>query len=299
MTVYINSTGITVDGFPLNTVSIAVETKTGRLTSAAPRGGNFVVAGRSGSIHTADKPVEEGRIVLPVWVLGADSDGNVPGGSSRLKEFYKNKDSLQRLFGKRFALLDVQATQPDGTVRRCYAECTAIVDFQMFNPDSARMNFELTIPSVYWEDVNLLTAGPHAVASSPTTVTPTGFSNGTAPIEDAKYLVRAVTGTITNPRLQDMVSGAWVQLNDSLVAGTGKAEWLVDAAIWASRTGASGLGYNTAGGTDAVGVTTKGSQVRLLRLHPEVVTGLTQVSLTYSGGGTADVGVQGKRKFHS
>lgn len=295
MPVFVNSTGITVDGVALNTVAKAVETKSGRLVTAAARGGNAVVAGRSGSIWTPGKVQEEGRIVLPMWVLGCDDDGLVP--TTEALQFYANKDLLQRVFSKRHALLEVLATQPDASVRRCYAECTTFVDFQSFSPNDARVTVELTIPSTYWEDNTLLDVNVAGLTNGQTG-TPTSVNGGTAPVEDGLYVVRALGGTITNPRLTDTTTGAYVQYNGVLAANE---DWYINAARWISRKGA-GMGFNDTGGTNIIGTTVRsGLGSRLLALTPNPVSGATSavVSGTFGGGATATVFFKGRRKYHS
>lgn len=299
MTVYINSTGITVDTVPLNTVCRAVESKSGRLVTAPARGANPVVAGRSGSIWSPDKPQDEGRFVLPMWVLGCDDNGTVPGGSSKLIEFYKNKEMLQRVLTKRYALLDIQATQPDATVRKCLAECTAVVDFQMFNPDSARINAEFIIPSVYWEDLTTFEVSSAGLAANGTMTG--GMTGGTAPIDDAILVVAAVGNSITNPRLTDDVTGRWVQYNGVLAAGSA---WRINSATWSSRTGVAYLASEAddkVGTTNVVGSTTKSAQTRLLSLTPNPLNAATTVRITgtFGGGATATLTFRGKRKYHS
>lgn len=289
----INSTGITVDGIPLNTLAKAVESKTGRMSMVGARGANAVVAGRSGSIWTPGKSNEEGRFVLPMWVLGCDDDGNIPGGSSALKEFYKNKDLLQRIFGKRHALIDVQATQPDGSVRRCMAEVTAVVDFEMLDANDARFNVEFVVPEVYWEDLNATSYTSATGQANNATLTIAGLAGGTAPIEDGQFIVRATT-TCTNPQLVDVTTGDYVKYTGSLTAGD---DWYVNADTWKSRKGTA-IGYNDAGGTNVISATTHGGYVgRLLALRP-ANDGTQQIKFVTSSG-TAQILVQAKRKFYT
>lgn len=301
MTTYVDATGITVDGIPLNTMAKAVETKSGRMRVAAARGANGVVAGRSGSIWTPGKPSEEGRFVIPMYVLGCDDDGAIPGGSTALKEFYKNKDLLQRLFSTRHRLLDVTQVQADGTTRYCQAECTAEIDFEMFNETDARVSYELTIPSVYWKDNADITQVSAAITASGTTFNTTSFDGGTAPMEDLLFLVDVTAGTISNPRLTDPLTGWYVQLNDTLdSAGTGR--WRVKSDVWGSRKGNTSL-TTTADGTstNAVATTIHSGDERLLTVTPAVAgtTGLVLSWTGSTGSPSATVTVLGRRKYHS
>lgn len=297
MTIFINSTGLTVDGLPLNTVAKAVKTKSGRLVTASVRGSNQVVAGRSGSIYTPNKSFDEGRFVLPMWVLGTDDDGGIPSGT-RLKEFYKNKELLQRVFTKRYGLLDVEATQPDGTIRQAMCECLSVIDFEMFSQNDGQINVELIIPSVFWEDQNQISVTSAAVTNGATAVfSGNPLNGGTAPSDDAAYIVRATGGTLTNPRLTDLTTGNWVQYSGVLASGS---DWMVNAATWQSRTGAA-LGFSDTGGTNVIGSTTRSGSSRLLTLTPVATTGVTGLvlSATYGTGAVPVVLFQGRRKYHS
>lgn len=301
MTVLINSTGITVDGVALNTVAKAVETKTGRLRVAGARGGNLQVAGRHGTIWTPNKPFDENHIVLPMYVLGCDDDGLIPGGSSALKEFYKNKELLQRLFSKRHALLDVRSTQPDTTVRQCFAEVVSEVDFEMFDETDARILYELVIPSVFWQDLNSVNQS-FAGLTANTTSSYTTFAGGTAPMEDLGILLTVTNGTLTNPRITDMTTGWYVQYNDFLMQGTTVAQLYLDNSTWKARVGANTMGANPAGGISGDGkITHVGDTQRLLTVTPDPVTGAVslQLSGTWAGATTATIQLIGRRKFHS
>lgn len=301
MPTYVDATGITVDGVPLNTVAKAVETKTGRMKVAGARAGNKPVAGRSGRVWTPGKPSDEGRIILPMYVLGCDDDGAIPGGSSALKEFYKNKDLLQRIFSKRHALLDLLQTQADATVRQAYAEVTAEIDFEMFNEADARVTYELVIPSVFWRDnadITQVTSGLTANGA----VSMTSFSGATAPMEDAGFLVDVTSGTLTNPRLVDMVTGSYVQYNGTLTAGGSSQRWYVDSSVWASRLGNSSMAMSPTAGTNIIGSTIRsGLGSRLLAVVPwaNATTGTSDVNLQGTWSGTASVTVKGRRKYHS
>jgi len=297
-------TGITVDGVALNTLAKTIESKSGRLRVPGARGANTIIADRNGSLWTPDKPYEEGRFLLPMWVLGCDDDGLIPGGSTALKQFYANKDMIQRLFAKRRSLLDVRASQPDGSTRQAMCECTAEVDYEMFNENDAKMVYELTIPSVFWQDIADI-----SYVSTNITATGTSFSaistlsGGTAPMEDLLFSVKVSSGTVTNPRITDLYTGDYVQLNDAMVFGGAKAEWLIDASTWKSRSGAAGLNYNTAGGTNSIANVVRSNTIaRLLALTPNSLTGA--IGFTFSGTfsgttPTATVSIQGRRKFLS
>lgn len=300
MTVYVNSTGITVDGVPLNTVAKAVETKTGRIGVSGVRGSNVAIAGRDGSIWTPNKMQEEGRIILPMYVLGCDEDGLVPVGSTALKEFYKNKDLLQRLFSKRHGLLDVRATQPDGSIRQAFCEVQAAVDYQMFSHDDARVAYELVIPDVYWQDLNEITE------TQAQTITAVGttfslFSGGTAPMHDLKIVYElTASGSVTNPWIEDYLTGARVQGIGIADNGFASGKWFINNDVWTSGMVASTT-PNTSSPNN-IDVLRTGPSQALITIRPDPVTGLVKISSgrsSTSGSPAHTLTLIGRRKYHS
>lgn len=86
-----------VDGTSLQTLAYNIETWGGdREAPPALRGANNVVPGRVGAIWTAKVP--DSRIItLSMWVVGADSDGNVPVSGTAREVFEANWHMLRKL----------------------------------------------------------------------------------------------------------------------------------------------------------------------------------------------------------
>lgn len=300
MTTLINiETGITVDGVALNTLAKSPETKSGRLRVPGARGSNVVVNGRHGGIWGV-KSFEEGKFVLPMWVLGCDDDGAVP--TTALRQFYKNKDDLSRLFAKRYALLDVRATQPDGSVRQAMSEVLAAIDFSMLNAADARFNVEFTIPGTFWQDI-ATTDWNGAFTQAAGTAQIPYMTGSTAPIEDAQFILKMTNGTLTNPRITDYIGGSWAQYNGVLTAGGAASDWYFNSDTWISRAkSAAQADWDPTAGSSILSTTQKSTaSTRFVSLNPDSVNGAVtvQVTGTWSAGATASLYVRGRRKFLS
>lgn len=287
---------ITVDGVRLDTLAWNVE-KVTRAT-AARRSANVQVPGVDGVIPSLNDPLEPALFGLDMWLRGTDLDGVTPAGGSRTT-FRQNLDELLHLFGKRHALLEVRE-QVDGigTERRTLAK---VVD--TIAPDvsehggTGRFSVSLELPYGVWEDVAASDWNSGQVASG-TAVEVTTLQGATERVADAVVLV---TGPVTNPRVTDPVSGAWVQLNQAL---TGTQFWRVNMATWSSRFG-TGLTFGSADttGTDGAGSTQFGgtrNQAVFLPLTPARDTGARRVKVALSGTGITTatrIGVRARRKY--
>lgn len=272
---------LTVDGVNLKTLATNVESLAATLRSAGRRGANAIVAGRDGSLYTPYKPVENGIFTLPMWIAPCDVDEGIPGGSNARKEFYKNLDMITALFDKDYGLLDVRHTLPDGTIRQAMCDVLTSIDFttQGVNP-IAKFVVELINTDSFWKDVTLTNANSSLINSPWTWAT-----GGTAPVNDAVY---TVTGPITNPRVTDEVSGAYLQYGGTVAGG----QTLVMNASNFNITGTGGLVpnfgvivYNRTGG-------------RLMRLTPSRTALLYRVRLTGSGtSGATNLAISGYKKY--
>jgi hypothetical protein len=270
---------ITVESVSLKTYAKNIETLGATLRAPSKRGANAQSAMRSGGLWTPYKPHDEGNMVWPMWVVGTDDNGAIPSGTERTW-FYTRVDELTALFDKPHGLLDIRHTLPDASIRQAFCECVGILDFttQGANP-IGKVQVELGIPGSYWQDVNNTAPAKNTTVGSAWTFA----TGGTAPMDDATY---TIDGPITNPRITDEYTGAYVQYNGALTAGQ---QLVLNASTFAVT--ATGITPNLA---NLVMVGTAG---RLMRLVPDA-------SLRYrpilSGSGTAaGVGltIVGKRKF--
>jgi hypothetical protein len=149
----------------------------------------------------------------------------------------------------------------------------------------------LNVPGVFWQDVSLPSDYVSATNLTPASVlTMATFNGATAPMEEHIVVVR---GPATNPRVTDVASGMWVQLNGTIASGT---DWQIDSTTWSSRTGAAIL-FTAGGGSNQIGITTYGGGgPRFLALTPSV--GGPVIRLDGSAFGTnTQVQARGRRKY--
>lgn len=233
-----------IDGVSLRGQGFGAATRSGRYGLPGRRGENLVIAGSSGSRFAANKPFEDGVGALSVWAIGAtESLGNIVIPATfqgQRQAFENNMQTLMRLFTRPHKLSTIRAAQADGSIRRALVEWA-----EWSEPDvsaggtRAEWAIGYTIPGVWWEDEAVTTQGTTASATLPHTLDLTSFSGMTGIIEDA---VLKVYGPITNPRITDAETGAWVQYTGTVANG---AVWTVDVVAATSMVGASHVIANT------------------------------------------------------
>jgi len=208
---------VTVDGFVLNTYAYNISTLSGRLTTPPVRTKNLEIPGRHGSLRVRNKKFQENIYTLEMWVKGALSDGSVPTQKISRRLFFENVDMLAQIFTRKSGLLNIQQIMPDGSVRQCYAELLAVVTPQSTSSNPmAKFNVALTIPSVFWTDLNSVTYDSGAGLSTSQILTLSPFIGATAPMEDLSF---TVTGQCSQFKIQALENGqplevdCWVQYN--------------------------------------------------------------------------------------
>ena len=286
---------ITVDGVSLDAYGWGVEAKT--RAWPASRAGDLAVPGVDGSIPTLNDDLDVGVLTLTMWLLGVDATGTIPGGASAMTQARANLDSLVHLFmGRRNALLDVRETvDGGGTLRQAWCKVIDQVVPEVRAGGLGRFTVVLSIPDGMWQDT--ATADwSQASAVSGTSYEVTTLQGATAPISDAVFLV---TGPVNTPRLADVATGAYVQLNQNLAASN---FWRVNSGTWATRYGTGlSLGSTDTTGTDGQASTTfGGGSARFLRLQPALATGLRRVNISLTGTGftaATAVAVRARRKY--
>lgn len=221
---------LTVDGVVLNTLAKNIESLTGRLRAPALRTSNVIVPGRHGALYTPNKKFDQALITLPMWVVGSDDDGAIPGGSNARREFFKRVDELAELF-KRPGLRDVRWTKADGSVRQCFAEALDVMDFTTDAGPRGLFSVNLTVPAAFWQDVSTLTQT--FASATGASVVATSFAAATAPMED---LLWQLTGPWTSPRLT-FADGSYVAYAAAIPAGQSLT---IDSGNW-ELTGGGGL----------------------------------------------------------
>ena len=234
---------VTIDGVRLDTWAYNIETKEGRDLGAGYAGENIDTGMRDGVIWVPNKKSNAGRIVLQMWVNGADVDGFVP--ADNYKQYRDNLDFLRRIFGVTHRLLDVRASvDMYGTVRQALCEVTAVIDPSLISnfPYTAKLTVELKIIAGFWQDVADTNYDSNIGIAANTDVTLTSWNAATAPMRD---LWVVVDGPATNPKVIDNRNGHYVQYNGTVGNGL---QWVVDTVGHTSKTG-SAIAF-TSGGTD-------------------------------------------------
>jgi hypothetical protein len=264
---------ITIDGVSLDSFAWNIEAKVRPWPSV--RSGDNVVPGVDGEVPSLNDDAEAGLLTLNMWVRGTDPTGAVPSGSSGMSLVRSNLDALAFMFGRRYALLNIQEIVDQvGTIRQCWGKVIDQVLPEIRPGGWGRFAVNVKIPDVFWQDVNTSDWSQTAAASG-TSYEVTTLQGATAPVADATFLV---TGPATNPQINDATTSAYVRLNRALAAGE---LWRVNSATWATRYGAGlTLGSADSAGTDAQALTLfGGGTARFLRLQP-VQTPITVVAET-------------------
>lgn len=291
MTVTTSET-LSVNGVILNTLAYNIESLTGRLKMPKMRTENIEVPGRHGSIRVKQKKYEQNQIILPMWVRGCDVDGQVPFSSTRRAEFFKNLDTLTRLFTNLggAGLLDIRHTLADGSVRQCFAEVLEAIDFSTrgVNP-LGKFSVALDIPDVFWRDVNLTLVNV-PVPTSPTLTTVTQLAGATAPMEEIAF---NLNGPMTNPRIEAYYNNLaletpiWFQYSGAITAGQSLT---VDCVNW-KLSGSGGL-------TVDYSLFSHSGSARWMSLIPGPLGAGPQFRFTGTAlTGASNVAIQAYRKF--
>lgn len=279
---------LTVDGVVLNTFAKNIETRSGRMHIPGLRTPNAVLPGRHGELWTKYKTYEPGTLTLSMWTLGCDDNGAIPGGSTARREFIKNRDALLQLFSAQQSLRLIQQTMPDASVRQCYGEVLAAIDFSTFNETDARFGVDFNLPYTFWEDATLqsdvtIALSGEGVNGSGITAVPT-WDGSNAPIED---LIIKIKGPAVNPKLIDVWSGHYFQYTGSLLSTD---TLVVDSSAWTAVIGATNVIAN---------MTVVGENPHMFALHPRQAAS-PQLQLVSNGSwsaGTSSLKLTGRRKY--
>lgn len=217
---------IEVDGFDMRTEAYNAATRTGRYSMPTQRGEDLVLAGKSGYTFVPNKPYDAGLGALSVWVTGANTNGTIPATQTlRRQKFEDNMALMERLFTRRHRLCTIRAAQPDASIRRAFVQWDAWGEPEVVAGGTrATWTVGYTIPGVFWEDETATNQETAASSTLPKNLDLTSFANMTGIIEDA---VITVTGPITNPRVTDAETGAYVQFTGTVATAT---TWVINVA---------------------------------------------------------------------
>lgn len=204
----------TVDGYALSAYAHDIETYDGLDDIPDRILADQVATGRHGVIPGVPY-YGPGRKTVSMLVSTLDGTTGVNGATpdAQRANFDKNLDTLLRIFYRR-NLMDVRRTMSDGTVRQAFCRTISGAKPSRVGLSAGRLQFDLQLPYSFWQDV----ANQSQSVSTNLSGAPLGnFAAGNAPISDMQI---GLVGPLTNPRVTDPESGAWVQYNAAIGSGT-------------------------------------------------------------------------------
>lgn len=280
------SLSYTVDGVPLSSMAYDVEASASRRSLGAARITGDVYLPDTHGVIPGTAVHDTKDLALSMWVIGADSSGNVPTDGSQLALYEASLDKLIGLFGQRHKILTVSMTTGLSTVRQARARVV-----QAFAPSEdlqgavplAKFTVILELIDGMWQDPSV----GSSTHTGRTTFLPAFLIGGTGPIADAKF---TIAGPVTNPRLTNPVTGAWCQWTGNVNTGE---SLVIDCAAWTVKKGStsvmSGFSYSAASGS-------------FLELTPRLsAAGVWEVPVQVGGtqlsGGEPKLTIEARRKF--
>lgn len=280
---------VTVDGVRLDNLAYNITTKQGFDISIGARGSNFVVPGRDGELWVPYKRENPGRMVLQMWVRGANEDGAIPKDQYEL--YRSNLDKLRLLFGVRDHLLDIrQYLGANLGWRRWWGEVVEEWVPSLQGETLGYFSVGINLPGTFGEDTQIRKWR----ATSTGTKLAGPFNGSTAPLRDCWIRFQ---GPWVNPSIRDEIGQHDLALSYNLAAGE---TWVVNPRYHSSVVGTN-LGYVSggAGTTNVLSLTTRsGSHTPLLfGLTPSVKS---PPKVTIGGSGLSSsswVEIAGTRKY--
>jgi hypothetical protein len=269
---------VIANGVNLDTLAYNVASRTGRMTTPPRKGKNLDVPGRDGAIFTPGKRHAGNTVILPLWVVGANEDGEIPAYGNSRELCLDNLDRLRRLFTADTVTLVDEA--PDGTRRTITGQVLDVIDpTSQAGGTRATFSVSLICAAAYWEDVDSLTASKTGTGVWDVAA----FEGATARMSD---LTVRFDGICTNPRLTSP-SGIYVAYN-AVLTGT---QWVsINCGTWAITTGGGlTVSYQPGTGLD------HGGDPRWFVLEPGDPTPRCTFSQTAGATGTARL--TGRRKY--
>lgn len=253
----------------------------GRTVMSGRRSDNMVVPYRHGRLWVP-KYYEQRVLTLAMWVVGADPATGAPDPDPQSK-MWQNVEMLSRAFvtDRGLGLLKkLHPTQGKDVVAE--AEVADQIDFRT-NPGAQRAVFivDLTLPNVWFEDVNFVGESAYVSRNDQDTWTVTVDSD--VPIYDPVIQLRApATGTPSNIVLTNQTLGAdfWMKYSDVMQSNE---EVVIDAGKWTAVLD---------GATNVVNNVRSSGQPQFFQLVP----GANVIKIDVTGG-PVDVMIKAKGKY--
>lgn len=269
---------LTINGVSLDTYAFMASDISGLMTVPERRGDNVVVPNRHGRIKTLGKKFDANEVVIPFWIVGAEEDGSVPGGSDEAREFFKRRDEFLNLLYADPCL--VQFTRPNGHVVQAQVEVLDVLDFtRRFDQPLAQVSVAWEITGAFWEDADAVSQ--NIVGTTGTEVALTAFTGATAPISD---LVITVMGPCNNPQFTH--GARWVKYNGVIDAGR---QLQIDTGSWIVGPGTGSIWAPDIRNID------QGRPGPWFEIDPATVP--YSVTFTHTTGTSATATISGRRKY--
>lgn len=277
-----------VNGVDLSTFATRITTAEGLQDAPDPEQGMIDTYGidgvydpyLAGGLRPADGPAS---ITFDMWLAGVNATtGVVDAATTTTDLYYRQWDALVRLFHKR--RLTIDHVGPVGT-RRAYGRLTSGMSPSRSpsSPWFGRFKANVIIPSGGWADTSTVTTGTQTLSSG-SALSLSVFAGATAPITDVKVRFGPSTGAkLTSP------TGGYVQWFGAISAGR-QVEFQSATGLITSGTGSAWTpGY-------AAGSYVYWPGPRFYEIDP---TEALTATLTFSGGGAANVEVVGTRRYRT
>jgi hypothetical protein len=271
---------LTINGVSLDTYAFMASDISGLMRVPERRGDNVVVPNRHGRIKSAGKRFDANEVVIPLWIVGAEPDGSIPGGSDEAREFFQRRDELlQLLYAEPMTLA---FTRPNGHTVQAHGEVVDVLDFtRRFNEPIAQVSVAIEILDAFWEDADSVSQDVSGTTGTETTLT--AFEGATAPMSD---VVITVFGPANNPQFTH--GERWVKYNGVVDSGR---QLQIDTGSWIV-----GPGTGTIWAPDVRNVD-QGQPGPWLELDPATVP--YSVTFVHTTGSSVSATIAGRRRYLS
>lgn len=178
------------------------------------RGSNIIVPFLDGA-RWVKKSYDQRTDNLNIWILPRDENGILSNGETLKEQLEENMEYLKRILGIS-GLIIVSKRMTNGTWKTAKAEIVNAIEFTRKNKADKHsvLSVGLQMPDPFWYATTqeIETLNPNAVSFECTHQNP-----GT--VESKKMLI-VFTGGLMNPKIENLTTGVFLKLNDTLNAGT-------------------------------------------------------------------------------
>lgn len=200
----------TFAGIDLSTPAIMAASNAGADELPPVRGDDFLRAGLRGRLYTP-KLLDARRPSLNLFVTPLDASGTY-GGAAQART---NLDGLLAVLGPRVRGA-LTRLMPDASTRSAQAECLAVSNVSdLVNHELFVLTAMFSLADPIWYGASSTGPGSQSVSASPTNFTFTLAGN----VETNRNLVVNFTGPITHPRITNLTTGAYVDVNEVVASG--------------------------------------------------------------------------------